>query len=299
MRKDKDLRLEHVKIDKTANFHRTIFGGQVHVMHSYFGEYVYFDGANFLDNAFFSWCTFRYDTFFSNAVDAVNEPIPCVFNARAIFQRLSFHRKISFDNAEFHEGFEIIEPQFYGMLSLENTKIENDKDPRRAYRDQEIAYRWAKNTTENVGLNGDDYYFEEMIAIRKQQENPIKRFLEWILIEKALGYGVRPWHIIGSWIYVVLIFTTFFFIPHVYAENIFSIGQINFIFTHWISLVTNDWGPYLINCLTLSTMKATIPAISPFQINDNYILLTYVEALIGTYLWAGVIASIGKKLLKN
>jgi hypothetical protein len=276
---EKDSRLDHVKFQKTANFHRTEFKMQIHVMHCRFAEYTYFDGVQFGDVAFFSGDKFLYKASFSESYDDINTKKTCKFFNRAIFQRVIFRRELSFDKAEFTKGLELIESEFNGPFSLKETIINNDTDPRNAHRHREIVFRSAKKAAEKHGFYVDaaDHYFNEMVAIRHQKDRCID-ILEWIFIERFLGYGVRIENIFYTWLGCVVAFT--------------------FLTWHYQGIVDIQNTNYFFNCFLFSLMKVSLPAFSAFDVNLSYKILEFTEAIIGTYLWAGIIASIGKKFLK-
>jgi len=271
----RDVKFEHILFEKTANFHKTCFNGQIHVTDCYFTLYANFDGVVFGDVANFVRTTFKYATFFQKYVDKNKKVHFCIFKKRAIFNEVTFHEETVFDEAQFLDELIFKKSNFLYTLSLKGTCIMFLKD-------REIAYRKAKKASEDHGFYSDatHYYIDEMKAIREQKPWYI-RIPELVLFDWFLGYGVKPERIIISWVGIVVLFAI-----GVYASK--GISGVNG------GDLINDW----VNSLEFSIMRATTPGVIGFQVNDNFKIFAFIEALIGTYFWAGIIACIGKKFLR-
>jgi hypothetical protein len=203
----------------------------------------------------------------------------CKFEKRVLIQNVTFHQRVLFDNAVFSNRLFLPESKFHNTLSLNNTKFSNPKD-------KEIAYRIAKKTAEDSGKYEDaaENYSCEMQAIR-EQKNKVMRYVEFWLFERAFGYGVKSERIFFSWLFIILAFALVFT----------GIATYNQGFGNLI----NDFGFWFI----FSLMKSTVPEfnliLNPPQPIGIIELLVYLEALIGLFFWAGIIATISKRFLNG
>ena len=186
--------------------------------------YAWFNGATFKGNAFFNDATIKEDAQFNGAT----------FKGNASFERVTIDGDIEFLEVEisYKDGRKIIKPatlmkganfkkavikgdalfdkaiidgvlachstEIVGKLSFEHAKIKHVEA-------QEEAYRKAKQVWEKLGdrKRADDYFYKEMVAKREQKAQPIK-FLEQLIIQYALGYGVYPLRMMFAWIVIAL-----------------------------------------------------------------------------------------------
>lgn len=269
---------------KLAEFHETEISG-----------YADFKGATFDFFAEFSDATFGDDAVFQSAT----------FKNSAAFVRANFNGNVSFSNATFKWIASFNGAKFKGeYLTFRDATFALSNS-------QEDACRIAKNILSKGGdRDEEDYHFyREMEAKRKQRgiyevslfpdesfqtlkaENfsIIWRLLwynliEYIFIQKMFGYGVHPKRLIFSWGAIVLAF--------------------GFIYWHGNGLIgpTDCLDYFKVSFATAIAPGFIAAIINPdgggYRLVSTYQLVAMIETVVGTFLWAGFIATFAKKYMR-
>jgi hypothetical protein len=248
----------------------------VRLLNIFFERSVNFRNTTFKSNAYFDGTTFADDVSFERVI----------FKSDATWGDTNFNKNVIFRQSKF-EGDHV---SFGGSVFA-------FPEP------EEDACRRAKSFMAKAGHRyyEEDFFYREMVAKRKlnsvgkhnilKAENltnvdSIKRFLmydivEDILFQKIFGYGVRPWHVIGSWILLVIgIFPIFYLIADGMNLGLF----VRYIGDSFIIAVAPGYISTIIN----STARHTLP----------YHFVAYAELLMGAFLWACLIATFIKRYMR-
>jgi uncharacterized protein YjbI with pentapeptide repeats len=305
---------------KSANFERATFNEEVEFMYATFSGMTFFNFVTFSKAAKFFYTTFR-EVVFSGAT----------FCGIAGFVHATF-KEIWFSNATFKGNAGFYGATFNGMALFDNTtfkgnagfnsaKFEGDFMTFRdatffAAKSQEEACRRAKNVLAKAGNRDDEEYhfYREMEAKRKQKgifetnnikviysapkkhqnlrtENLyiVKRFLWYDIIEHVFmqgifGYGVHPKRLMISWGAIVLAFGFFYW----YGDGIIG---------------TTDWLDYIKVSFATAIAPGYIAAIinpgsAGYRLVPAYQIVAMIETIVGTFLWAGFIATFAKKYMR-
>lgn len=220
---------------------------------------------------------------------------------------------ISFDDATIKGNIYFRKSKINDIISLDFEKLKGElifEDTSfRFSGSQEIACRKARGIYEDMRdkIKSDEYFYLEMEAKRQQkgllkaeeasflraktlrEENLglVKRFLWYDLIEFALlqvifGYGVHPRRVIFSWVFIIPFFAV----------------------AYWAAEGMNGWLPGIQNYLESSFAAAIAPGYIAVVINSTthtttlYHLMAILETIIGTFLWAGFIATFARKYMR-
>lgn len=293
--------------NKGVRFDSATFCFDTNFVETTFSEYAGFDETTFRGpNANFDRATFEKDTSFVNAT----------FGMHAAFVNATFRGHTNFFGAAFRGDIRFIGTAFKKNAGFNGTKFEGDvltfRDAKFTLaRSQENACRRAKIILAKAGNREEEEYhfFREMEAKRKQKgiydtsyshpktyqtlraENltVIWRllwydFIEHIFIQKMFGYGVHPKRLMISWAAIVLAFGMLYW----YGKGL-----------------TGDQGGW--DYFKVSFATAIAPGFIGAIINQGsegyrlvptYHFAAMVETIVGTFLWAGFIATFAKKYMR-
>ena len=317
-------------------FNRTTFYGQeldgIDFTGTAFNSNVYFENAKFLEEVNFSGAILHYirfrktlfskDTYFlfttfhgftdfeeTTFLGKTNHFSDASFKDLVLFTRAKFIGIVTFDYVEFKKETWFTGAEFGGeFLSFEGSLFDD-------LYSQEHACRKAKIVMGKAGERGAEgyHYYREMEAIRKQKgflfskdddnernksqslrsENwdIVKRIifydvLEFIFVQKIFGYGVHPWRLMSWWLTIILLFAGLYYIDGGIsgAEGLFDYLKVSFataIAPGYIAVIIN-------------------PASSAgYNITDEwYQIVAMIETIVGTFLWAGFIATFAKRYMR-
>jgi len=253
-----------VEFDSDADFREVKFTCQ----------YAYFGGTKFGGNVNFWGAEFGRYAYFRKAT----------FSGDADFGRAKFNGDADFDYRQFHRD-----------VSFKDTKFDYPWS-------QEMTCRIAKRKMEDLGNKEDaDYYFyREMEAVRIQNGIQGTRRLAWpwkmqvsewfkligskmwrlgwydifehILIQCIFGYGVHPLRLLGFWILMAFAFASFYWYYDAVEGARTSVDYI------WFSIATS-----------------ATPGYALYNPIGNYKIVTGIQAIIGTFMWAAFIATFARK----
>jgi uncharacterized protein YjbI with pentapeptide repeats len=264
-----------------VNFSEATFSG----VGSYSSNDIFHSGANFSESifkyAYFKGATFCGDVDFSEA--RINF---------AIFRKATFNRMVLFNEAIIREGYfdgAIFEGDIYfigvafegEVLTFKNAVFNKRKS-------QEEACRRAKNVLAKAGnRDEEEYHFYREMEAKRQQKPWYIRYPESVFIQQIFGYGVHPWWLMLWWGIIIIVFGITYYIGN----------EVN-----------GTTG--LFQCMTISFATAIAPGytasiIQPIQSGGTgfhftaiYKVVAMAETIVGTFLWAGFIATFAKRYMR-
>jgi uncharacterized protein YjbI with pentapeptide repeats len=321
-----------------AIFKGATFNGYAFFIGASFDEGSRFDRATFNKGVSFRKATFEWDVSFEGATitDASFAMVTfegsaklehVTFSEDAGFEMASFKRDARFDRATFKEhvwfggatfssyaGFE--GTTFNSIAGFVGVKFEGEgltfRDATFTHaQSQEEACRRAKNVLAKAGNREEEEYhfYREMEAKRKQKgiydtsNSPSKTyptlraenltviwrllwydFIEHVFIQKMFGYGVHPKRLMISWAAIVLAFGMLYW----YGKGIIG---------------TQDWLDYFKVSFATAIAPGYIAAIinpgsGGYRLVPAYQFAAMMETIVGTFLWAGFIATFAKKYMR-
>ncbi|HII06743.1 MAG TPA: hypothetical protein HA349_05370 [Methanotrichaceae archaeon] len=277
---------EEAEFSMYANFQGVNFiGGDVNFLKAKFYEDADFKGAEFGMNAYFRGAEFGMNVHFREAK----------FAKDADFWDAKFAGDADFEKAEFGMNAYFDHDQFYRYISFNDTKFVQPVS-------QEIACRIAKRKMEEKGdKNAADYYFyREMEAMRIRNGTRGREKLTWpwkmqvsewlklvgskiwrlgrydlfeyVVIQGIFGYGVHPLRLFVFWILMAVAFASFYWYFDAVEGARTSVDYI------WFSIATS-----------------ATPGYALYNPIGHYKIVTGIQAIIGTFMWAAFIATFARK----
>ena len=285
---------------REVHFHdAAIFDG------SQFGEITEFSNSKFHELISFQGCKFGGFANFGLAVFGYFADFRGVQFVGVNFWRSKFSAYANFSKAFFANTY-FGESQFKGGLTFRNANFDSPST-------QEFAFRMAKNAHEKSGNKEEAgyHFYREMEAIRRRNgfffsepddfhkkssqslkaENwsIIKRilwydFFEYVFIQLIFGYGVHPKRLMISWGVIVIAFGILYMIGNgiIGAKEWFDYFKVSFaiaIAPGYIAAIIN-------------------PGNSNYGLIPEYQAVAMAETIVGTFLWAGFIATFAKKYMR-
>ncbi len=314
---DKDVFFSGAIFSKDSNFRESTFCRGAYFNESTFVKEAYFSGGKFNRGAYFKGAIFRERADFSYA-DFIEDAL---FNQGFFSEYASFDGVFFSEDALFNQGFFSEYASFDGAFFSEDVlfngaKFEGDV---LTFRDatfilaksQEEACRRAKNVLSKAGNREEEEYhfYREMEAKRKQKgiyetdnrmfekystlraENLaiVNRFLwydivEHIFLQKIFGYGVHPKRLMISWGAIVLVFGVLYLYGRAITETMdwsdnFKVSFATAIAPGYIATIINPGG-------------------GGYRLDPAYQWVAMIETIVGTFLWAGFIATFAKKYMR-
>jgi len=273
------------KFDGIVRFLRAEFSGYAEFAGAKFGNDASFKGAKFEGNVLFLGAEFDGDVNFGR-ID---------FGGDVNFKSATFGGNAYFQGAKFdgHAYFEY--DQFRQNVSFYYTKFGHPGS-------QAMVCRIAKRKMEERGnkMAADDYFYKEMEAIR--MENGIKGtkkllwpwkmqvsewlklvgskvwrlgiydLFEYVVIQCIFGYGVRPLRLFGFWILMAFAFASFYW----YFDAVEG---------------ASAWFDYI----WFSIATSATPGYALYNPIGHYKIVTGIQAIFGTFMWAAFIATFARK----
>lgn len=258
-------RFSNAKVGGSGWFSGVTFGNFVNFSEAKFGGSLLFQNSSVGRDAQFYGINIKDEANFSETT----------FNKDVDFSAVRIGGVTSFDDSNIKKDAFFYGAKIGGRLSFDNTTFGTLKG-------EEEAYLTAKNVFDNLGdrIEADKYFFKEMVAKRKQKDCYIK-YLEKAILEYGFGYGVYPSRVMVMWLFVILIFTI------VYStEVIYSTDNIVYDFNSFLSYFYS------------SVVTAITPGFGTYRPIGNYQIWASIEAIIGTFLWATLIATFTRKYMR-
>jgi hypothetical protein len=212
------------------------------------------------------------------------------------FWSAKFSRNAYFKGAKFSGRAIFLGAKFDGSdVNFKDTKFSDPKS-------QEMACRIAKRKMEGVGnkKEADDYFYREMEAIRIQKgirgteklklpwKMQVSEWLklvgskfwrlvyydifEYIFIQGIFGYGVSPLRVLSYWIIIAFAFASIYW----YCDAVDG---------------ASEWFDYI----WFSIATSATPGYALYNPIGHYKIVTGVQAIIGTFMWAAFIATFARK----
>ena len=304
---------EDVKIvSSSINIINSTIRGILDFRNSTFNEYAWFDGAIFCGDADFDGATFSEDAGFNGAIFSEDTRFDgatfcgCAWFVEATFSKITsffeatFSRKTSFFEATFSSRAWFLEARFEGdALTFQNATFFFPDS-------MEEACRRAKNVLEKNGNREEAgyHFYREMEAKRiqkgirgnsglglgyvlaKTDTWPFWKALwydgiEYVLVQGIFGYGVHPRRLIVSWFSTVIIFAIVYWATEAMKGGPF--GIFNYLEGSFATSIAPGYIAVIINGMGHTPM---------------YHAEAILETIMGTFLWAGFIATFAKRYMK-
>jgi len=294
---DSQITITNSKIQGNINFSNTYFKEDITFTGSEFVEKAEFWDVEFGSIANFDETKFSgdYATFWLSDFNAYGDFSGANFVKKTDFSGADFAEKADFIGTNFGGDAEFYRCKFYQYVSFKDATFGRPAS-------QEIACRIAKRNMEDLGnkAEADYYFYKEMEAIRKQ--NGIKGtdtlpwpwkmqlfdwlrstrskiwrlgrydIFEYIFIQGIFGYGVRPLRLFGFWILMALAFALIYW----YYDAVD--GASAWFDYVWFSIATS-----------------ATPGYALYNPVGHYKIVTGIQAIIGTFMWAAFIATFARK----
>jgi uncharacterized protein YjbI with pentapeptide repeats len=294
-----------------AGFNGATFSGLAKFYEATFNEYAGFEKATFSWPAGFYGATFSEYAEFEKAI----------FGGFAVFEKATFRRYAGFEKATFggpawfngatFSGDALFkEATFNEDVEFGGAKFEGDVSTFRNAtfffpRSMEEACRKAKNALAKAGNREEEEYhfYREMEAkqilkgIRgnsglglgsclKTDTWTLWKFfysdvLEWLFVQKIFGYGVHPRRVILSWFLIVVLFTLVYWIIDGMKGGL--LGTLDYFESSFATAIAPGYIAAIINGARYTPL---------------YHVSAIFETIIGTFLWAGFIATFAKRYMK-
>ncbi len=285
-----------------ADFRGSKFDGPTDFTGTQFSEEALFSGTQFTGGALFEGCLFDgWADFLGFRVIGHAQFRRCQFNKRADFLRSRFSGyTVDFSESEFRgqtifrrsmfcEDTYFCRCVFIGDLDFSGSQFKGDvltfkHSEFSKPKSQEDACRRAKNISEKNGDREEaGYHFDREMDARRRQRPWYLRYPELVFIQMIFGYGVHPWRLMTWWGIIVTSFAFLFWVAKgIEGATIFDCIKFSFataIAPGYIASVIN-------------------PGNSGYRLVSEYHALAMAETIIGTFLWAGFIATFARKYMK-
>jgi len=237
---------------RDAFFKQTKFYSTLKMLNVSFFNFLDFESAEFTANAdiIMEKCktiNFKY-TFFSDSVRIRAELGQCYFDGSNVEKIDLMDSTWGLNNMDqIDENSPVIYPYISKQLSgihnfLFGSSIiiweERQGEISSNWKKLEVIYRRLKQSYQNYGdySIASEFYYKEMECKRKQLRFPTKLF--WNVVYRGFcGYGEKPYNVILVSIFMIFVFSTFFFYNgiEVHGKNIInyelSVSSLNFSWT--------------------------------------------------------------------
>ena len=221
------------------------------------------------NNANFNQATFRWKALFSGAA----------FRSRPDFWETKFHGEAYFNGATFSDIAYFSGAKFEGdVLTFKDAIFASAVS-------QEDACRRAKNVLEKNGNREEaGYHFYREMEAKRKQKSWIYRYPEFVFIQLIFGYGVHPWRLIFWWLIIIIIFASMYDSGNVIAGASKWFEYLKFSFATAIA------PGYIATILNSNS--------TGYKLTAGYQAIAIGETIVGTFLWAGFIATFAKKYMR-
>ena len=205
------------------------------------------------------------------------------------FDNAIINHEISFDDANIKGNIYFKKSTIDGTISLDFKELSGELVFEDAFFKspwaQEIACRKARRIYEDKGdkNKADDYFYREMEGKRKQNPWYI-RYPEFLFLQLIFGYGVHPWWLMYWWLLIVSLFS-----------NIYLIGNGIEGIEHWYDYVKISFAIAIAPGYIAAIIN---PASAGYKLIPIYQAIAIIETIIGTFLWAGFIATFARKYMR-
>ncbi len=292
-----------------TKFHNAIINGQADFKEINFQNNVEFIAVVFLTEVYFDESKFdRYAVFLSARFFKAANFVRTIFLYNVSFMEAQFERSADFSNATFQGIVSFMDARFKGE------SLRFNKAAFSIAEDQENACVKAKKLLDDNGKREEANYhfYREMEARRKQKGSNYEYFdyeillstqipaeeigsrefkdfgkyiwhniLEYIVFQVVFGYGVHPMRLWGWW---------FFFV--------FILAGIYWLGSGVIDVTTREPLKGPLEYIWFSITVAVTPGFAGGEPNGLFRVITGLEAIFGTFMWAAFITTFAKKYMR-
>jgi len=306
-----------LEINSSIKITNSFIKGSVYLTKAKFKNPVNFAGSQFGSHAYFYESKLDSSVFQGSIFNGVANFRGSEFIYNAYFNYSIFYKDANFYMSKFNGIAAFTKSEFWGDMNFNGSIFKGDmlsflgarfNDPA----NQENACRKAKMLSEK---NGDRalssyYFYREMEAIRKKRGVlnqpyilPYERdrslraetwlmikqffwydFVEYIFVQGMFGYGVHPMRLMISWGAIVILFSILYLIGNGLKGDLQPFDYLKF------SLATAIAPGYIATIIS--------PESTGYKLDQGYQAVAIVESILGTFLWAGFIATFAKKYMK-
>jgi hypothetical protein len=309
------IKITNSQFEGTVNFSNCLFKDIVSFSRTTFLQYASFSGAAFSGLVRFNRAVFKKVADYGGVVFSRYVRFGgATFRRNVHFRGDMFSRNISFRGATFNRNADFSGVIFDKNLSFSGARFEGDnltfrKTTFKLPKPQEEACRKAKIVLAKAGnRNEEEYHFyREMEAIRIQKgirgnsglvlsyvvaKTDTWSFwsfffhdvIEYFFVQEMFGYGVHPKRLIISWGAIVLAFGFFYW----YGDGIIgTTGWLDYIKVSFATAIAPGYIAAIIN-----------PGSAGYRLVPAYQMVAMIETIVGTFLWAGFIATFAKKYMR-
>ena len=272
-----EIKIINSKIDGILGFDYTLFQKLINFSESEISGDANFRGAQFSESIDFS-----ESTDFSGLVISGDAHFSGTqFSESAHSRGAQFDGDLTFRHATFSSL--AAQGEACRKTKMVQAKIGNrDEEEYHFYREMEAIRKLN-------GLFKAESYTKIAQAVKGKPLTSIKEFLwydvfEYIFVQKIFGYGVHPWWLIGWWIVIVTLFAITYWAGKGIegAVTLFDYFKVSFataIAPGYIAVIIN-------------------PASTGYRIAPSYQAVAILETIVGTFLWAGFIATFAKRYMR-
>ena len=311
-----EIKITNSKINGILNFGSAIFRKPVH-----------FRGVEFIGDVYF------IDAQFDEPIDFSDSH----FRKYALFNSVKFGKDVYFIGSQFSQNAEFWESRFDGFAYFDGSEFNGDfltfKNAifKRSY-PQEDACRRARNVLERAGNKEEaEYHFyremegrrkrkgfinrkysmmriplswDNIMAIWNSKKEPSKKrilkiadlmfggvlrliwydIIEFIFVQKIFGYGVHPWWLMFWWGVIVIAFS----VVYKLGNGLIGATQpFDYIKVSFATAIAPGYIAAIIN-----------PGSTGYRLISEYQAVAMAETIVGTFLWAGFIATFARKYMR-
>ena len=273
---------------KNVLFNRGTFDWDAAFDRATFGEGAVFSGATFNGDASFVKATFSGGIMYRGVVFE-----GAIFEGDAHFNEATFSMHAFFSEATFNGDADFTKTTFSGHAFINRANFPGDfLTFRNAVfvkpNSQEQACRRAKNVLAKAGNRDEEEYhfYREMVAKRQQKPWYI-RYPEFVFVQQVFGYGVHPWWLMLWWGIIIIVFGIAY-----YTGN-----EVNGT-TGLFQCMTISFATAIAPGYTASIIQPIQSVGAGFHFTSIYKVVAMAETIVGTFSWAGFIATFAKRYMR-
>lgn len=210
------------------------------------------------------------------------------FSGDALFKEATFNEDVEFGGAKFEGDVSTFRnATFFFPRSMEEAcrKAKNalakagnrEEEEYHFYREME-AKQILKGIRGNSGLGLGSCLKTDTWTLWKFFYSDV---LEWLFVQKIFGYGVHPRRVILSWFLIVVLFTLVYWIIDGMKGGL--LGTLDYFESSFATAIAPGYIAAIINGARYTPL---------------YHVSAIFETIIGTFLWAGFIATFAKRYMK-
>lgn len=310
-----EIKITNSKLEGVLNFGNAIFQKQVQFRNIKFTGDAYFIGSQFNKKTDFSDSRFSKYTFFDSAkFDGEAHFIGAQFSQNAFFRESHFNGYSCFDGSKFDGDSLTFQNAIFKMPFAQEDACRRAKNVlERSGNKEEAGYHFYREMEGRRKRNGfinriswtprvswnnikvmwkskKNSFKERILAIADILFGWVWRFvwydlIEFIFVQKVFGYGVHPWWLMFWWGIIVIIFAILY---HAGNGIMGATQPFDYIKVSFATAIAPGYIAAIINPGNSTGYRL----ISEFQ------AVAMAETIVGTFLWAGFIATFARKYMR-